>query len=69
MDQADRYQKELIDWRRSFAASGGNPPGPDPLPPGQGTGSPSTSDVTKLVLAVSAVAALVILGPALAKHF
>lgn len=71
MDQADRYQKELIEWRRSFAASGGNPPGPDPLPPGQGTGSgaPSASDLTKLVLAVSAVAALVILGPALARHF
>ncbi len=70
MDQADRYAQELIDWRKSFAAAGGNPPGPDPLPPGQGVPSgTSPSDFTKLAIAIGAAAAIVTFGPAIARSF
>jgi hypothetical protein len=71
MDQTDRFQAQLIDWRKSFSSVGGTPPGPAPLPPGQGvpgSGNP-TSDIVKSVAAVGAVAAIIIFGPALVRSF
>ena len=69
MDQADRYQAQLIDWRASFAAAGGTPPGPVPIAPGQGVPSTvQTADFTKLALAVGVVAALFVFGPAISRH-
>jgi len=71
MEQTDRFHSQLNEWRKSFAAIGGRPPGPGPLIPGQGvpgSGNP-TSDVVKVVAAVGAVAAIVIFGPVLARSF
>lgn len=71
MQQTDRYQEQLINWRKSFAAVGGTPPGPNPIAPGQGvpgSGNP-TSDIVKSVAAVGAVAAIIIFGPALVRSF
>ena len=71
MQQTDRFNSQLAEWRKSFAAIGGRPPGPGPLTPGQGvpgSGNP-TSDVVKVVAAVGAVAAIVIFGPVLARSF
>lgn len=71
MQQTDRFQNQLIEWRKSFASIGGTPPGPNPLPPGQGvpgSGNP-TSDIVKTVAAVGAVAAIIIFGPALVRSF
>jgi hypothetical protein len=69
MQQTDRFQADLVGWRTKFQAVGGNPPGPAPVAPGQGIPGPSqsASDITKVVLAVGAVAAIVVFGPTLMK--
>lgn len=70
MQQTDRFNAELKNWYGSFRAVGGNPPGPIPVPPGQGIPDPhptTVGDVTTLALVVGGVAALVIFGPKLAR--
>lgn len=70
MDQTDRWAAQLVDFSKAFIAAGGTLVGPGPSSPGQGTGGTlPLSDVTKLVLAVGAVAGILILGPSLTKHF
>lgn len=70
MGQTDRYAEELKNWYAGFKAVGGTPPGPPPLPPGQGVPDPNPTtvgDVTTLALVVGGVAALIIFGPKLAR--
>jgi hypothetical protein len=70
MQQTDRFNTQLAEWRKSFQAIGGSPPGPGPTPSGQGIPGPSpASDITQVALAVGAVAALVIFGPTIARSF
>jgi hypothetical protein len=69
MQQADRYAQQLQTWRANFTAIGGTPAGPAPLPPGQGIpgAGPQISDLTKPLLIVGGIAALLIFGPNLSK--
>ncbi len=69
MGQTDRYATELANWRKTFLSLGGTPSGPAPIPPGQGIPDPQAGSATNLVVAVGIVAAIVVLGPTLARHF
>jgi hypothetical protein len=69
-EQADRFAQQLIDWRKSFAAVGGTPPGPNPLPPGQGTGGGTTaSDITKIAVVLGAAYVALLFGPTFLRSF
>lgn len=68
MDQTDRWAAQLVDFSKAFVAAGGALTGPAPIAPGQGTGSSAPiSDLTKLALAIGAVAGVVVFGPHLSK--
>jgi hypothetical protein len=71
MQQTDRYAEQLKNWRAQFVAIGGNPPGPAPLPPGQGIpgAGPQVSDFTQPLLIVSGIITLLVFGPTIAKMF
>jgi hypothetical protein len=72
MQQTDRFNEQLKNWYLGFQAVGGKPPGPLPIPPGQGVPDPNPTnigDVTKLAMVLGGVAAIVIFGPKLSRFF
>lgn len=69
MDQTDRFNILLGDWRKSFGAIGGTPPGPGPLTSGQGVPGPASVDFTKAAIAIGTVGALFLFGPQLMRWF
>jgi hypothetical protein len=69
MDQTDRFNTSLGDWRKQFQAIGGSPPGPAPLSSGQGVPGPASVDLTKTAIVVGGLFALIIFGPTLLRTF
>jgi hypothetical protein len=70
MQQTDRFNEQLKNWFGAFQAVGGKPPGPPPIPPGQGIpdpNPPNVGNITTLALVIGGVAALVIFGPKVAR--
>lgn len=68
MEQTDRFNDQLKNWFTEFTKLGGSGVGPMPTTPGQGIpGTTQVSDVTKLVIAGSVLAAIVFIAPKLLK--
>lgn len=68
MDQTDRFNDQLKNWFAEYGKAGGTGVGPMPTQPGQGVpGTTQVSDVTKLVIAGSVLAAILVIAPKLLK--
>jgi hypothetical protein len=68
MDQTDRFNDQLKNWFTEFTKAGGSGVGPMPTTPGQGIpGTTQVSDVTKLVIAGSVLAGILLIAPKLFK--
>ena len=68
MGQTDRFNDQLKNWFTEYSKAGGTGVGPMPTPAGQGIPSDTkVSDITKLVVAGSVLAAIVLIAPKLLK--
>jgi hypothetical protein len=71
MQQNDKYQQQLVDWGKSFAAIGGAVPAGATLPPGQaapGTGENSLANIFGSATGLVVATGVVLAGIYLAGH-